>query len=128
MVEHEAAPFERSQAMVSRLVDQEFRQVRVGAVARQPVEDIEKFLARIGAEIAVGGLFVGDVGDAPQVFDRSVREAHHAAGEAAVAAVLVFAGRFQHRHLCTLVFRRQCRAQRRVALANHHYIVFMFFH
>ena len=123
------APFERSHAMVSRLcVDEDLGQVRVGAVARQPVEVVEEFLARVGAEIAVGGFLVADVGDAPQVLERGVGEAHHAAGEAAVAAGLVLGRRFQHRDRGALVLRRQRRAQRRIALADHDHIEFVLFH
>jgi len=113
---------------VEAAVDEDLGQVRVGAVARKPVKDVQEFLARVGAEVAVGGLLVGNVGNAPQVLERGVGEAHYAAGEAAVAAVFVLGGRFQHRHLRALVFRRQRRAQRRVALADDDYIVFMLFH
>jgi len=36
------------------LVDQDLGEIGIGAVARQAIEDVEVFLARVGAEIAIG--------------------------------------------------------------------------
>ena len=67
---------------------------------------VEEVLTGVAAEVAVGFFFSGDVGDAPQVFDPGVGEAHDAAGEAAVAAVLVLGGRLQHQNFGAVFLRR----------------------
>ncbi len=109
------------------LRDQDFGKIGIGAETGEPEQHVEEFVGGVGAEIAVGGFLVGDVGDAPQIFEAFVREAHHAAGEAAVAAVLVFGGRFEDQNFGAVFLRGERCAQRRVAFAYYDDIVFHVF-
>ena len=105
------------------MCNQDFGQVRVGAVAREPVEIVEEFFLRIGAEIAVGDFLVGEFGHALQIFDRFVGESHHAAREAAVAAGFFIGSCFEHQNLGAVFMRGKRGAQRGVAFAGHDYVV-----
>ncbi len=113
---------------VETLRDENFREIGIGAKTREAEEHVEEFVRGIGAEVAVGGFFVGDIGDAPQIVDGRVGEAHDAAGEAAVAAVFVFACRFQHQNLGAAFLRRERGAQRGVAFAYHDHVVLLCSH
>jgi hypothetical protein len=97
-------------------------QIRVGPIAREPKKIVEEFFFRIRAEIAVGDLVVAELGHALQVVDRIVGEAHHAAGEAAVAAGFFFRCGFEHQNFGAILVCRQRGAQRGIAFADHDYV------
>ena len=77
--------------------------VRVGAVARDAIQVVVELVAGVAVPVGVLRLVLGDVGELLQILDRVVGEAHHAAGEAAVAAGLVIGRRFQHANAGALV-------------------------
>ena len=108
---------------VQAFVDQRFRQIGVGAIGGQAVDVFEIFLARVGAEIAVGDFIVGQFGDAFEVVDRFVGETHHAAGKAAVAARIFFAGGFEYKNFGAVVGCRECGAKGGIALAHNDHVV-----
>src|SRR5262249_3452725 len=105
--------------------DQELDQVGVGAVLRHPRHVVEELLGGVGAEIGGGDLLLGEVGHQRlDVVDAVVDDAHRARGEPAVAARLVSRPRLQHHHRRAWSRRRQRRAERGVAAADHDHVCF----
>ena len=115
-----AQPDHRRQA----LVDQILRQIGIGAVGGELVDLVEEFLARVGAEIGLCDFLFGDFRDFQQVFHGFKGEAHHAAGETAVAATFVFGCGFENGDFGALVMGRQGGAHGGVALADDDHIKF----
>ena len=105
---------------VARPRDQELDHVGIGAVLGDPGHVVIELVLGVGAEIGVGDFLVGEVGHQRlEVVDPVIDHPHRARGEARVAARLVLVRALQHQHAGAVLLRRQRRADRRVAGADH---------
>lgn len=103
--------------------DEDLGQLGVGAKAGHAIEIVEELVAGVAFPVGVARLLVGDVDQLAQIIDAVIGEAHHAAGEAAVAARLVRRRGLQHGDRDAAVSRRKRSAQGGVALADDDDIV-----
>src|SRR5262245_36039463 len=106
------------------LLDQDLGQVRIAAELGHPRHVVEKLLLGVGAEVGIGDLGVGEVGDqCLQVLGSAVDEAEKSRGKARIAAGFLLRGSFQHENLPYGFGCGQRRAQSGVTAANHDDVV-----
>ena len=107
---------------VARAADQAVAQLAVGAVLRDAEHVVVELVGGVGAEVAALDLVRGEVRhDRLEVVDAVIDAAERAGGEARVAAHQLLGRALDHQHPGALA-RRQRRAERRIAGADHHHV------
>ncbi len=102
---------------------QDLAQLGVGAIFGHLEHVVEELVLGIGAEIDVREILVGERRQhRGEVLDAAIGEAEGAAGEVRVAAALLERRGFQHQHACAVLVRRDGRAERGVAGADHEHV------
>ena len=105
------------------LLDQDFAQIRIRAVLRDPRHVVEEGLLGVAAEIA-RHLIRRQIGrQRADILRAVVDEAHQPFGERAIAAALFLRRAFQQQDIRAFLARRQRGAQRCVSSADNDHIV-----
>ena len=100
-------------------LDQNLAQIRIGAVFGHAVHVVEEVLFRVGTEVGLADLLVGQIRHQfSQIVDAVVDAAKGAGGEAAVTAGFVFGRALQHQHRNAVLRGGDRRAKRRIAGAD----------
>jgi hypothetical protein len=104
--------------------DERFGELRIGAILGDSAQIIVKLLVAIDAEIGVRQLLLGQIGHQPlEVFDAIVGDAHRTRRKARIAAPFRLWRGFDDEHAGPGLARRQGRAKRRVAAAQHDHVI-----
>jgi len=90
----------------------------IGAKVGHAIQIVVKLFLRVAFPIGGFGFFIGDVDQLAQIVNVVVREAHHTAGESAVAAGFIRSGGFEHGDAGAHVTRGQCGAVSGIAFAD----------
>ena len=102
--------------------DEDFAQVRIGAVVGDAAHVVEVLVFGIRAVVADLAFFVGDVVQLSEIVRTVEHDAHGAGGVAAVAAAVVDRCRFEDDHLGAGFARRERRTACCIACANYDYV------
>ena len=106
-------------------VDEGLGEVRIGAPLGEAPEVVEVLLARVGAEVDVAPLVLGEVRhELHEVVNPAEHEPHGARRVAAVPARFVLRRPLEHGHPRPAFARREGRAERRVARAHYNDVLF----
>ena len=108
---------------VARAVDETLAQLAVGAVVRDAEHVVEELVGRVSAEVALRDLVRREVGhDRLEVVDAVIDAAERAGGEARVAAHQLLRRALDHQHARAALARRERRAERGIAGADHDHV------
>ena len=99
---------------------QDFGEVGIGPELGQGEQVVEELLFRVGSEVDVGQVFLGQRGqDGGEIVDAAEREPEGAAGEMRVAAPLLVRRGFEHQHARAVLVCRYRGAKGGVAGSDH---------
>ena len=108
---------------VARATHQAVAQVAVGPVVGDAEHVVIELVGGVGAEVGALDLLLGQVRhDRLEVVDAVVDAAERPRGEARIAAHQLLRRALDHQHAGAVLARRQRRAERRIAGADHHHI------
>ena len=100
--------------------DQQLAEIGIGAIFGHPAHVVEELVPGVGAEIRVGDFILGEIGHQRlEIIDAVIDAAERPGGEPAVAAGLRFRCALEHEHGDAMLGRRERRAERGIAGADH---------